>query len=35
MFERFTMLARQSLFCARYKADERKGNQIDIQDLLG
>jgi ATP-dependent Clp protease ATP-binding subunit ClpC len=35
MFERFTMAARQSLFCALYKAGERKGDQIAGQDLLG
>jgi ATP-dependent Clp protease ATP-binding subunit ClpC len=35
MFDRFTVLARQSLFCARYKAEERHGNNISTQDLLG
>jgi hypothetical protein len=35
MFERFTEAARQSLFCARYKTEERNGDQIDMQDLLG
>jgi len=34
MFERFTELARQSLFCARYKAEERNGDNISTQDLL-
>lgn len=35
MFERFTVLARQSLFCARYKAEERHGDAISTGDLLG
>ncbi len=35
MFDRFTVLARQSLFCARYKAEERNGDNISTQDLLG
>jgi hypothetical protein len=35
MFERFTVAARQSLFCALYKAEERKGDEIAGQDLLG
>lgn len=34
MFDRFTDLARQSLFCAYYKAGERDGDQIEMQDLL-
>ena len=35
MFERFTEAARQSLFCARFKAEERNGDAIAAQDLLG
>ena len=35
MFERFTELARQALFCAHYKAEERNGDAISGQDLLG
>jgi ATP-dependent Clp protease ATP-binding subunit ClpC len=35
MLERFTVLARQSLFFARRKADERNGDEIATQDLLG
>src|SRR5438034_100434 len=32
MFERFTQLARQALFCARFKAEERNGDAISGQD---
>jgi ATP-dependent Clp protease ATP-binding subunit ClpA len=35
MFERFTYLARQSLFCALYRAEERNGDAISTEDLLG
>jgi hypothetical protein len=35
MFERFTVLARQAVVCARYKAGERNGDNISTQDLLG
>jgi hypothetical protein len=35
MFERFTVLARQALFCARFKAAERHCDNISTQNLLG